>query len=85
MDVFWRTARRSANTTDRTPTSIRSPSEYWEVRLEGTPGRDKVIGSFALGVAGIVLGIALQIVVKKWDVRQAEEEEEERLNEQPLV
>ncbi len=59
--------------------------EYWEVRLEGTPGRDKVIGLFALGVAGIVLGIVLQIVVKKWDVRQAEEEEEERLNEQPLV
>lgn len=59
--------------------------EYWEVRLEGTPKRDKVMGLLALGVAGIVLGIVLQIVVKKHDARQAEEDEEERLNEQPLV
>lgn len=59
--------------------------EYWEVRLEGTPKRDKVMGFFALGIACIVLGIVLQIVVKKRDIRQAEEEEEERLNEQPLV
>lgn len=59
--------------------------EYWEVRLEGTPGRGKVMGFFALGIACIVLGIVLQIVVKKRDVRLAEEDEEERLNEQPLV
>lgn len=60
-------------------------SEYWEVRLQGVPPRDRVVGSLVLGIAAILLGILLQIVVKKWETKQAEEEEEERLNEKPLV
>ncbi|MEN9307483.1 MAG: hypothetical protein RL173_1415 [Fibrobacterota bacterium] len=60
-------------------------SEYWEVRLEGVPSRQKVLSILALGIALIFLGIALQIVVKKWENQRAEEDEEERSNEKPLV
>jgi hypothetical protein len=60
-------------------------SEYWEVRLEGVPSRGKVLSFFALGIAAILSGIALQIVVKKWENQRAEEDEEERSNEKPLV
>ncbi len=60
-------------------------NEYWEVRLEGVPSHDKVLTLLTLGIAAIVLGIALQIVVKKWETAQEEEAEEERANEKPLV
>lgn len=72
--------------TDTTGAGIDSvAAEYWEVRLEGVPSRDKVLSLLALGIAAIVLGIALQIVVKKWETQRAEEDEEERANEKPLV
>ncbi len=60
-------------------------TEYWEVRLDGLPSRGKVFGFLALGLAAILIGIALHLVVKKSETRQAEEEEEERSNEKPLV
>lgn len=59
--------------------------EYWEVRLEGVPGRGRVFGSLALGIATVLAGLMLQLTVKKFDQRQAEEEEEDRSNEKPLV
>jgi len=72
--------------TDSSQSGIDSvASEYWEVRLEGVPSREKVLSILALGIATIVLGIALQIVVKKWENQRAEEDEEERSNEKPLV
>jgi len=72
--------------TDSSQSGIDSvTSEYWEVRLEGVPSREKVLSLFALGIAAIVLGVALQVVVKKWEGQRAEEEEEERSNEKPLV
>lgn len=60
-------------------------AEYWEVRLEGIPSRGKVLGSLALGVAVALLGLMLQLTVKKFEKQEAERDEEERATEPPLV
>lgn len=60
-------------------------AEYWEVRLEGIPSREKVLGALALGVAVALLGLMLQLSVKKFENQQAEQDEEERATEPPLV
>lgn len=60
-------------------------TEYWEVRLEGVPSREKVLGALALGVALALVGLMLQLTVKKFENQEAEQEEEERAAEAPLV
>lgn len=60
-------------------------SEYWEVRLEGVPSQERVLGSLAAGLACILTGIMLQLTVRKHEHQEAEQEEEERASEAPLV
>jgi hypothetical protein len=60
-------------------------AEYWEVRLEGVPSRGRVLGSLALGVALALIGLMLQLTVKKFENQEAEQDEEDRATEAPLV
>ena len=59
--------------------------EYWEIRMEGVPSRERVLGALALGVAAILFGLMLQLTVRKHDNQEVEQEEEERATEPPLV
>lgn len=58
---------------------------FWEVRMEGVPSQERVLGSLAAGLACILFGIMLQLTVRKHEHQEAELEEEERASEAPLV